>query len=453
MNDLTTYKNFFFIGIGGIGMSALAQYFNSKSVNVCGYDRTNSEQTKQLIDLGITIIFKDNLNSKLIQQLNKSDTIIIYTPAISDNSNLLNFFITNQFNCVKRSVILGQISNTMTTLAIAGTHGKTTTTAILAHLLLHNNYPVSVFCGGVMENYQSNYLSKGDQICVVEADEYDRSFLHLAPDLLAITSIDLDHMDIYESKDDFYKTFNQFASKVTAEKRVVNNDIKIGGQTIAFNQPDATWNISNIKVNNANQSFDLDSPYGFFNKISFNLPGKHNIQNAVTAMAMAMNFGLSIHQITSALSSFKGIARRFSYQINSDSCVYIDDYAHHPTEILAVYQAVKSFYPNKHVTVIFQPHLYSRTNDFMDEFAHVLSLFDRIFLLDIYPARELPIEGVNSKALLKKITKQEKKLVSKKELTNSLSDHNIEIILTLGAGDIGNMVEDITNLLKQRIIY
>ncbi|MBC2844464.1 UDP-N-acetylmuramate--L-alanine ligase [Winogradskyella flava] len=441
--NLKTINNVYFIGIGGIGMSALARYFIANGKQVAGYDKTVSDITKALEDLGIDIHFNDGITEIASKFLNKEDTLVVYTPAIPNSHSELTYFRNNDFKVLKRSAVLGEITKQTKCLAVAGTHGKTTTTSILGHLLNFCNEPVTAFLGGISENYNSNLILNGTEVTVVEADEFDRSFLTLSPDLACITSMDADHLDIYGDASELIKSFKDFSECIkTNGKLFVKNGLPLEGITYGV-EDDSDYSAQNVRILNGSYLFDVQTPNGLYKDFEFNLPGRHNLSNAIIALAMAVDYGCSHNQLAKGLASYKGVKRRFTYQIRTDDFVFIDDYAHHPEEISAVYQAVREMYTNKKVLVIFQPHLYSRTKDFVDGFAESLSNFDEVLLLDIYPARELPIEGVTSKWLLEKIENPCKKLISKSELIDEIKLSSAQIILTLGAGDIGEEVKHI----------
>jgi UDP-N-acetylmuramate--alanine ligase len=441
------WDNIYFIGIGGIGMSALARYFAALNKHVSGYDKTQTDITIELEKIGIKIHFEDSVSNIETPFLNPKDTLVIYTPAIPKSNKELTYFTHHKFQVLKRSQVLGLITNNKTCIAIAGTHGKTTTTSILGHLLKECNVEVTAFLGGISENYNSNLILQGNKVFVVEADEFDRSFLTLSPDFACITSMDADHLDIYGKAEDLEESFREFSKKIKPNgKLFVKKGLPIKGITYAIEE-DADFIATNIKIENGTYVFDVKTPSQNIENLKFNLPGRHNLSNALIALAMAVEFGCPPYSLASALASYKGVKRRFTYQIKTEKLIFIDDYAHHPTEINAVYQAICEMYPNRKVLVIFQPHLYSRTRDFANEFAQSLSQFDTVLLLDIYPARELPIEGVTSKWLLSKINNINKKLILKSEIVSEIKNNNAQIILTLGAGDIGEEVKHIKQKL------
>ncbi|TBN05445.1 UDP-N-acetylmuramate--L-alanine ligase [Hyunsoonleella flava] len=446
--NLNSAHNIYFIGIGGIGMSALARYFKSIGKHVSGYDKTPSEITKDLEALGISIHFEDHVSHIEKPFQNKEKTLVVYTPAVPRFHSELNYFIDNGFTVLKRSQVLGLITENTFCLAVAGTHGKTTTTSILGHLLYQSGVKLTAFLGGISENYNSNLILNGNEVSVVEADEFDRSFLTLSPNLACITSMDADHLDIYGDASELKKSFGDFSKRIKPNgKLFVRNGLPIEGITYGI-EDDADYSIQNIKIEDGTYVFDIKTPETDINSLRFNLPGRHNLLNALIAMAMAAEYGVSHRRLANALESYKGVKRRFTYHIKTDNLVFIDDYAHHPEEINAVHQAVREMYPNQEVLAIFQPHLYTRTRDFINEFAESLSQFDELLLLDIYPARELPIEGVNSKWLLDKIDTSSKKLVNKSDLISEILKSSARVILTIGAGDIGEEVKHIKRELS-----
>ncbi|MCK8480523.1 UDP-N-acetylmuramate--L-alanine ligase [Psychroserpens algicola] len=433
----------YFIGIGGIGMSALARYFVAKGFNVGGYDKTKTDLTDTLEDLGVSIHFDDDVTHIDNRFLDAETTLVVYTPAIPKSHSELNYFRSNQFKVIKRSELLGEVTRQTFCLAVAGTHGKTTTTSILGHLLNVCNVEVTAFLGGISENYNSNLILNGTEVTVVEADEFDRSFLTLSPDFACITSMDADHLDIYGDASELVKSFEDFSKKIKPNgKLFVKNGLPIKGITYGI-EDDSDYSVKNIKIINGSYVFDVKTPNTLLENFKFSLPGRHNLSNALIALAMSVEYGLPHPQLAKGLASYKGVKRRFTYHVKTDNLVYIDDYAHHPEEINAVHQAVREMYPDKKVLAVFQPHLFSRTQDFANEFAESLSQFDTVFLLDIYPARELPIDGVNSEWLLDKIENKNKKLVQKSELIEAIKSENASVVLTIGAGDIGEEVKHI----------
>lgn len=446
--DLNKRHNIYFIGIGGIGMSALARYFKFIGKHVSGYDKTPSGITKNLEALGISVHFKDDIS--LIEQpfKHQEDTLVVYTPAVPKDHEELNYFMSKGFSVMKRSMVLGLITENTFCLAVAGTHGKTTTTSILGHLLYQCGVELTAFLGGISENYNSNLILSGDKVSVVEADEFDRSFLTLSPNLACITSMDADHLDIYGDASELKKSFEEFSKKIKPNgKLFVKNGLPIKGITYGI-EDDADYTVENIKIENGTYVFDIKTPEAIIKGLKFSLPGRHNLSNALIAMAMAAEYGVSHQQLANALASYKGVKRRFTYQIKTEDLVFIDDYAHHPEEINAVHNAVREMYPDKKVLAVFQPHLFTRTRDFIEGFAKSLSQFDEVLLLEIYPARELPIEGVNSKWLLDKIKNPNKKTTSKEHLIAEIQKSTAQVILTIGAGDIGEEVKHIKKALS-----
>ena len=448
--NLNQIHNVYFIGIGGIGMSALARYFKAIGKNVSGYDKTETQLTKDLQNLGIDIHFEDSI-SLIPTEYYVENTLIIITPAVPVHHSEWNYFIERDFEVKKRAEVLGIITKDTFCFAVAGTHGKTTTSGILGHILFECGVDVTAFVGGIIENYNSNLIGTGKTVTVVEADEFDRSFLHLHPNIACVTSMDADHLDIYGDKSSIEASFVEFADKIENKSNLFKTkDLPIAGITCAVNE-EADFSVKNIRIVNSQYVFDVKTKFETIENLKFCLPGKHNLMNALMALAMAKNYGLANEDIANALASFRGIKRRFSYQIKTDELVYIDDYAHHPTEINAVHQAVRELYPGQKVLAIFQPHLFSRTKDFADDFARSLASFDEVILLDIYPARELPMEGITSSWLLGKIDNYNKKLVQKKEVINTILKSDATVIVTIGAGDIGELVPLIKNALNETI--
>jgi UDP-N-acetylmuramate--alanine ligase len=429
-------------------MSALARYFKSIGKNVSGYDKTETELTNELIESGIEIHFKDEIGL-IPTDYYIENTLVVITPAVPTTHSQWNYFLEREFVVKKRAEVLGLITKDTFCFAVAGTHGKTTTSSILGHILYQSGADVTSFLGGIVENYNSNLIGTGKSITVVEADEFDRSFLHLYPNIACVTSMDADHLDIYGDSAAIEASFLEFANKITDKSQLfIAKNLDLEGVTVAVNE-NADYKAYNVRIDNGNYVFDVQTPTEVISNLQFGLPGKHNLTNALMALAMAKTFGTSNDDIAAALKSFKGIKRRFSYQIKESNLVYIDDYAHHPTEIDAVYQAVSELYPNQKVLAIFQPHLFSRTRDFADGFAKSLSKFDEVLLLDIYPARELPIEGITSSWLLDKMTNEHKKVVSKTDLIAQILESEAKIIVTIGAGDIGELVPSIKQALQK----
>ena len=448
--NLNQIQNVFFIGIGGIGMSALARYFHTLGKNVAGYDKTPTELTEELIQSGISIHFEDKLELIPVA-FTKESTLVVITPAVPKAHLQWNYFLNNNFEVKKRAEVLGIITKNTFCFAVAGTHGKTTTSSILAHILYQSGVDVTSFLGGIVENYNSNLIGNGTTVSVVEADEFDRSFLHLHPNIACITSMDADHLDIYGDKSSIEASFEEFADKVEDKNNLfVTTQLPLSGKTVGVNE-NADYEAINIRIEKSTYVFNVRTNNEIIKDVQFSLPGKHNLTNALMALAMAKTYGVSNENIKKALATFKGIKRRFSYQIQSENLVYIDDYAHHPTEIDAVHQAVSELYPNKKILAIFQPHLFSRTRDFADDFAKSLSAFDSVLLLDIYPARELPIPEITSTWLMNKMTNNDKKVINKTDLIPEILSSDATVIVTIGAGDIGAMVHDIKTALNEKV--
>ena len=446
--NLDSIRKIYFIGIGGIGMSALAKYFFNKNLIVSGYDKTQTNITDSLISLGVKIVFKDSNDLIDKEFLDSKDTLVVVTPAIPNTNKILNYFKSSGFKVMKRAEVLGLITNNSKCLAIAGTHGKTTTTAILTHLMFECDQKFTSFIGGISENYNSNFIDNGHEYTIVEADEYDRSFLCLAPDIACITSIDADHLDIYGDESNLNNAFSEFSKLIPSKNKLfVHSNIDFPGISYGVNTS-SDYSARNISIENGVYNFDLKAPNTIFKGLKFSIPGKHNLSNAVAAFAMALESGCNEINLRSALETYKGVKRRFSYKLKTDDLIFIDDYAHHPKEIDVVWEAVNEIYPDKKITAVFQPHLYSRTKDFADDFAVSLSKFDTVLLLDIYPAREIPIHGVTSTWLLEKITSRRKKLVTKDNLFKAIRAEDNPILITMGAGDIEVEVDKLTkNLL------
>ena len=436
---LKEIHNVYFIGIGGIGMSALARYFSKIEKHVAGYDKTKTEVTSTLEKSGIQIHFNDSVALIPKEFQNKKNTLVVFTPAVKSDHLELNFFRDQGFQIMKRAEVLGLITENTFCFAVAGTHGKTTTSAILGHIM--QPYEATSFLGGISENYHSNLIFGAEKISVVEADEFDQSFLQLSPNIACITSTDADHLDIYGEHSSLVHSFKKFANQVS-DVLIVAKGTGVEGLSYALNE-DADYQISNIRRADGYYIFDVTTPNNHISDIEFSLPGKHNMMNALAAVAMADSYGISLDSIKKSLKSFKGVERRFSYKIKTDTLTLIDDYAHHPTEINVVYDSIKELYPTQKNLVIFQPHLFSRTRDFVEDFGMALAQFDEILLLDIYPARELPIEGVTSLWLLEKILNKNKKITHKKNLVKDIKNSEATIVVMLGAGDIGKMVDHV----------
>ena len=435
----------YFLGIGGIGMSALARYFKAKGYEVAGYDRTPSPLTHRLEDEGISIHYVDD--PSLIPE---NIEFVVLTPAIPSNSLELNYLRDKNIKIVKRAEVLGMLSRQHKALAIAGTHGKTTTTALVTHILMTANTKVSAFIGGIARNIDSNVVigNDNDDYVVMEADEFDHSFLQLSPYVSIVTSIDADHLDIYGDYQHVTDSFNEFVNKTADDGLVIYHadlPIKTDKKHVTYGLANADVVAENIKIVDGMTVFDTNE----MKDIMMPLYGLHNVQNALAAIIMCSYLGVNEEDIRRGLATFKGVQRRFDIRVRNTKHIYVDDYAHHPEEIKAALMAARNVFADKELTVVFQPHLFTRTRDFMDGFAESLSLADRVILLDIYPARELPIEGVTSAALLEKITSKEKVLSSKEELLNTIKSIDPELIMTVGAGDIDRFVPQIEKLLGE----
>ena len=435
----------YMLGIGGIGMSALARYYHSQGYTIAGYDRTPSPLTKQLEDEGMAIHYEDNPN--LLPALIE---IVIFTPAVPKDLKEFEALKQRNIKIMKRSEALGQISEHHFTIAVAGTHGKTTTTAMVAHILNHSGKSTTAFIGGIANNFESNLLlsKEKESLLVVEADEFDRSFLHLRPEVSIINSIDADHLDIYGDKKHLVESFNDFA-RLTEQKVIVKEGLDIiTDKSIRFGfGTGCDYRAEIVKSEKGVTDFIIN---GEGQKAEVRLPmaGNHNLLNATAAFVAARQIGLAPEAIAEALATFKGVKRRFDIRVNNEKHCYIDDYAHHPEEIRSCLAAVRSSFPEKRVMLVFQPHLFSRTRDFMEEFAEVLAMADELILLDIYPARELPIEGINSQALLDKVQMSDKKTCTKAELLNRIEQEKPELLITMGAGDIDRFVEPLEKMIK-----
>lgn len=435
----------YMLGIGGIGMSALARYYHSLGYTIAGYDRTPSPLTKQLEDEGMAIHYEDNTN--LLPAL---IDIVIYTPAVPKDLKEFEALKKRNIKIMKRSEALGQISEHHFTIAVAGTHGKTTTTAMVAHILNQCGKDTTAFIGGIANNFESNLLlsKEKESLLVVEADEFDRSFLHLHPEVSIINSIDADHLDIYGDKKHLVDSFNDFA-RLTEQKVIVKEGLDIAtdkGICFGFGAS-CDYRAEIIKSEKGVTDFIIHGE-GQRTEVRLPMAGNHNVLNATAAFVAARQIGLAPAAIAKALATFKGVKRRFDIHINNEKHCYIDDYAHHPEEIRSCLSAVKSSFPEKHITLVFQPHLFSRTRDFMEEFANVLAMADELILMDIYPARELPIEGITSQALLDKVQMTDKKICTKAELLNLIDCEHPELLITMGAGDIDRFVEPLEKMIK-----
>lgn len=451
MSILEKYQNFYFVGIGGIGMSALARYFHASKKNVLGYDKTNTKLTTELMSEGINISFENIVDDK-IKALSSENTLVIYTPAIK-KLDILDYFNQNNFTVLKRAKVLGLITENTDCIAVAGTHGKTTTSTLISHLCKDADLPFSCFLGGISENFKSNFLYNGNKYSVAEADEYDRSFLNLSPDWAVVTSIDADHLDIYGDKNHIEEGFRQFAALVPNDNHLfVRNGIEIGRphKTYAVNEK-ADYYSDNLRMDHDKIYFDFHTPTEKITDFVWEIPGIHNVENATVALAILHNLGVDFETLKRGIASFKGIKRRYTKHFYGDK-IYIDDYAHHPTEINAVLGSVRRFYPEKKMLVVFQPHLFSRTRDFVDGFAESLSNTDELILLDIYPARELQenFEGVTSSWLLDKVKLEKKEVSTLQDALEKIKTKDFDIILTVGAGNIDTLYDPICEWLANK---
>ena len=452
MKALSTYQNFYFVGIGGIGMSALARYFNASGKKVMGYDKTATKITSALISEGIDIIFEDVVSEET-KHLNPENTLVIFTPAIK-KLEILNHFNGHGFTVLKRAKVLGLITENTACIAVAGTHGKTTTSSLVAHLCKEANLSFSAFLGGIAENFKSNFLYNGNDISVVEADEYDRSFLNLSPDWAVITSTDADHLDIYGDKATIEQGFRDFANLIPSDQQLfVRKGINIGrpAKTYAVNE-EADYYSDNIREIGDKIYFDFHTPTEEIDDFEWEIPGIHNVENATVAIAILHNLGVDFETLKQGIANFKGIKRRYTKHRFENGKIYIDDYAHHPTELNAVIGSIKTFYPEKKLLVVFQPHLFSRTRDFADGFAESLDKADELILLDIYPARELQenFEGVTSSWLAEKLKLKNKEVSSLGEAFNRIKEKDFDVLLTVGAGNIDTLYDGIIDWLSER---
>lgn len=450
--NLNDIRKVYLMGIGGVGMSGLARYFNHRGCRVWGYDRTESALTRQLKEEGIIISYQDDVGAipEPFRVPTTVDNLIIYTPALSAQSALLTYFSGSGYTLFKRAEVLGMISRNHFTIAVAGTHGKTTTTAMITQILRHAQYPCSAFIGGVAANIESNvWLDDSSETMVVEADEFDRSFLHLHPNIAIVTSTDSDHLDIYGDHAQLMESFRLFLDQVSEKGvRIVRKELELPAEVTYAADQEADAYAFNIRIEQGKYVFDLNMFDEVSNGWVMGIPGVHNIENALAAITAGRRLKLDYPIIKEALAQFKGVKRRFEYIVNTDRHVFIDDYAHHPNELKACFSAIRALYPEKRLTVIFQPHLFSRTRDFMAAFARELSSVDNLVLLPIYPARELPIQGVDSRVLLEKVSGSEAQLLEKEAVLGYIQRLQPELLLTVGAGDIDRMVPKLKEVLN-----
>jgi UDP-N-acetylmuramate--alanine ligase len=448
VHKLDTIKNIYFIGIGGIGMSALARYFVAKGCIVNGYDKTKTILTEALSELGIQIHYEDN-----IDLIDKNASVVVYTPAIPDSHNELNYYKANGYEVVKRSDVLGWITEGTVNICVAGTHGKTTVSTMIAHLLRDSGYGCTAFLGGIAANYNTNFWSSDNNVVVVEADEYDRSFLKLHPSIAVITSMDADHLDIYKTPESFEDAFVSFSEKVKAgglllAKKGLAREASFDTSklvTYSLNGSGASIYAKDVRVVDGAYTFTVVGPSWHIEELVLNMGGLHNIENALVAIAVAVHLGIEPEKIKKALANFAGVKRRFEYLIKTNEQVLIDDYAHHPAELAALISGVRSLYSNQKLTLVFQPHLFSRTQDLCNGFAESLSAADEVILLPIYPARELPIPGVTSEMIKDKMTNQNVVLLEKEAVSDWVKKQQPKLLVMAGAGDIDVLIRNIKN--------
>ena len=448
------YDRIYFVGIGGIGMSALARWFRAREKPVAGFDRVDTPLTKELTTEGCEIHFDDDVLHIPIAYKGQSGTLVVYTPAIPSDHQELSFFKENNFTLKKRSEVLGMLTEGHYTIAVAGTHGKTTTSSMIAHLLNGMSGGVTAFVGGIMSNYNSNILI-GDENApiVVEADEFDRSFLQISPNYTVVTSVDADHLDIYESKFELAKAFSEFVSRTEGKGRILmssDSGVQITGpEYLSYDLKLGDVTSEALRIVEGAYVFTYRKGRVKINDLFLYVPGHHNVMNALAAVNVAFEMGLSDKMIRTRLKTYKGVKRRFEYIQRFGKTVFIDDYAHHPTEITAVIRSVRSLYSRRRLTVVFQPHLFTRTRDFMTEFAESLDLADEVILLPIYPAREKPIKDITSEALLELMTIENKRVADKEKLIEIFEEARPDVLMTLGAGDIDKVVPELAGFFKE----
>ena len=449
---MNSYKNIYFIGIGGIGMSAIARYYKFKGCNVSGYDKTPSELTGELIAEGIGVHYEDNTD---FIPKDVENTLVVYTPAIPHDLKELLYVQEQGYTLLKRSKTLGEIAKGQRCLAVAGTHGKTTTSTLLAHIFTDSKVGCSAFLGGISKNYDTNLLVSHNPTIVAEADEFDRSFLQLFPEIAVITAMDADHLDIYGDLKHVHEAFQAFSGQVSGTVitklglDITPNHTKARIMRYSYNDPRADFYADNLRKDECGYfTFNLKYPDGVIKDCRVGVPGWVNVENAVAASAIALVYGIDPEAIRHALGTFLGVKRRFDIHVNRPGCAYIDDYAHHPNEISTAISSMRDIFPGRRLTAIFQPHLYTRTRDFADEFAKALSAVDKLILLDIYPAREEPIPGVSSRLIFDKVTAPEKVLLKKEMLMKYLEDEKIDTLITFGAGNIDRFIPQITEMLS-----
>ncbi len=452
-------KNIYFLGIGGIGMSALARYFKAKGFSVAGYDRTPSALTKALEQEGILIHYEDDVNLIPTNYRKPDDTVVVFTPAVPATMSEMVWFKEHQFVVQKRSQILGEITRMQKGLCVSGTHGKTTTSTMLSHLLHQSSVDCNAFLGGISKNYQTNLLlSDKSDLVVIEADEFDHSFLTLSPYMAVVTAVDADHLDIYGTVEAYRKGFEEFTSLIRPdgvllikEGLPIHPQLQKGVKRYTYSVDKGDFHATNIRIGNGEIFFDFVTPSEVIKDIQLGVPVYVNIENGVAAMAIAWLNGVSADELRAGMLSYSGVKRRFDFHIKSDKIVLLDDYAHHPNELRSSIESVRRLYEGRKLTVVFQPHLYTRTRDLADDFASALSLADELILLDIYPAREKPIPGVTSQMLLDKVSVSNKRLFSKDELVASADYHDYDVLLMVGAGDLDLLIPEIEQRLRKRL--
>ena len=458
MKDYTTISRIYFIGIGGIGMSALAKYYLSKNASVSGYDKTVTALTKQMEEEGIQIHYEDSIDS-----LDKDTQLVVYTPAVPKDHKELNYYLLNNYEVIKRSALLGEITKSSFNICIAGTHGKTTISTMIAHILRHSEFGCNAFLGGISVNYNTNFWSSNNNVSVVEADEYDRSFLQLSPDVALISAMDADHLDIYGTKENMENAFIEFSERLKPGGLLLTNyDLSVkefsASNRIRYslqnNLADAF--AENIKSINGAYQFNVVTKSHKIENVQLNIGGMHNVENAVAAITIAGHLDIDPEKIKNAVNDFKGVKRRFEYIIKTDKIVFVDDYAHHPEELKALITSAKNLFSKMKITIVFQPHLYSRTRDFANEFAEALNLATDVYLLPVYPARELPIENVTSKMIEERMDEKKAVCCNKNELLQiikkrKLYGDDLGLLITAGAGDIDQLVQPIKEILLNNV--
>lgn len=452
--NLSSIHTIYFIGIGGIGMSGLARYFHANGYRIAGYDKTPTTLTAEMIEEGMNIHFEEDLSV-----IPMDADLVVYTPAIPPDHKELMYYRENDYPVVKRADLLEELTKDLFTIAVAGTHGKTTTSSMIAHILKSSGYDCTAFLGGIAANYHSNFLAGKNKTVVVEADEFDRSFLKLHPNIAVVTSCDPDHLDIYGTRDKVIESYGAFTKMIKPRGALITKrnltfpDRSADNiSTLYYGFDDITDDAlaENLRIENGTYAFDFIHRTTRINDIHLSIAGRHNAENAIAAATVAALLAIDVDKIRLALQSFMGVQRRFQFVVRNKKVVYIDDYAHHPAEIMAFLKSVREIFPERKITCIFQPHLFSRTRDFADGFGESLSLADEVILLPVYPAREKPIQGVNAAMLLAKINAAEKCLVEKENLMRHLANCNLEVLVTVGAGDIDQFVEPIARLINDR---